>query len=97
MLIIHADLLLLRAGEVNELLAAAATHGVALATDRAGEGSNALAIPDGRVFDFRFGPASRNLHAAQTPGLGMLASPGLAADIDTPEDLAFAVSQVFSR
>ena len=94
-LIIHADLPLLRADEVDELLACAAFHGVALATDRAGEGSNALAIADGRRFVFRFGPGSRNLHAAQAPGLGVLAPLGLATDIDTPQDLAFARAQGF--
>ena len=95
-LIVHADLPLLRATEVDELLAVAATHGVALATDRAGEGTNALAICDGRPFEFRFGPASRNLHAAQAPGLGVLAPLGLASDIDTPEDLAFARANGFA-
>ena len=62
-LIVHADLPLLRADELDELLAVAATQGIALATDRAGQGSNALAIADGRAFDFRFGPGSRNLHS----------------------------------
>ena len=95
-LIVHADLPLLHADEVDELLAAAATHGVALATDRAGEGSNALAIADGRPFGFRFGPASRSLHAAQAPGLGVMAPLGLASDIDTPEDLAFARANGFA-
>lgn len=94
-LIVHADLPLLRAGELDEMLAVAASQGIALATDRAGEGSNALAIADGRPFDFRFGPGSRQLHAEQAPGLAVFDLPGLAADIDTPKDLAFARAHGF--
>ena len=94
-LIVHADLPLLRADELDELLAVAATQGIALATDRAGQGSNALAIADGRAFDFRFGPGSRNLHAEQAPGLEVLDLHGLSADIDTPADLAFARAHGF--
>ena len=94
-LIVHADLPLLRAGELDEMLAVAASQGIALATDRAGEGSNALAIADGRAFAFRFGPRSRNLHADEAPGLTVLDLPGLTADIDTPEDLAFARTHGF--
>ena len=95
-LIVHADLPLLRATEVDELLAVAAAQGIALATDRAGEGTNALAICDGRPFEFRFGPASRSLHTAQTDELAVLAPLGLASDIDTPEDLAFARANGFA-
>ena len=94
-LIVHADLPLLRATEVDELLAVAAAQGIALATDRTREGSNALAIADGRAFAFRFGPGSRQLHAEQAPGLAVLDLPGLTADIDTPEDLAFVRAHGF--
>ena len=94
--IVHADLPLLRAGELDELLAVAATQGLAMATDRAGEGTNVLAIADGRPFEFRFGPASRRLHAAQATDLDVLAPLGLATDIDTPEDLAFARASGFA-
>ena len=94
-LIVHADLPLLRASEVDQLLRVAAAQGIALATDRAGAGSNALAIADGRAFDFRFGPASRRLHAAQAPDMPVLDPPGLATDIDTPDDLAFARANGF--
>lgn len=94
--IVHADLPLLRASEVDELLAVAASQGVAMATDRAGEGTNALAIADGRPFEFCFGPGSRRLHAEQAPGLAVLTAPGLAADVDTPEDLAFAHANGFA-
>lgn len=95
-LIVHADLPLLRGKEIGEFLAAAGAQGIALATDRAGEGSNALAISDGRAFDFAFGPASRMLHAEQAPRLAVFDLPGLATDIDNPEDLAFAQERGFT-
>jgi 2-phospho-L-lactate/phosphoenolpyruvate guanylyltransferase len=95
-LIIHADLPLLSAEDVRCLLEAAEAEGIALATDRAGEGSNALAIADGRPFKFRFGPNSRRLHAAQSPGMAVIQINSLSADIDTPDDLMFAREHGFT-
>lgn len=89
MLVVHADLPLLRADEVSALLACAGANGMAMATDRAGEGTNALAIADGRDFTFRFGPGSRALHVAQVAGMPVLSDVGLMTDIDTPDDLAW--------
>ena len=47
-------------------------------------------VADGRAFEFRFGPDSCQLHARQGGGVPVVISPGLAADLDTAEDLAFA-------
>jgi 2-phospho-L-lactate/phosphoenolpyruvate guanylyltransferase len=96
-MIIHADLPLLRIDEVNHLLDCASEDGIAMATDRAGEGSNAVAIADGRAFTFRFGPNSRSLHAAQYPEMTVLHAVGLSADIDTPEDAQFASARLPER
>ena len=60
-LIIHADLPLLLAEDVRAIVDAA-SDGAAIATDRAGQGTNALAIGDGRPFTFFFGADSRALH-----------------------------------
>jgi 2-phospho-L-lactate guanylyltransferase len=95
-LIIHADLPLLQAQDVRHLLEMAEAEGIALATDRVGEGSNALAIADGRPFKFRFGPGSRALHAAQSSGMTVIRRTSLSADIDTPDDLLFARAQGFN-
>jgi 2-phospho-L-lactate/phosphoenolpyruvate guanylyltransferase len=95
-LIIHADLPLLQAEDVRHLLNMAEAEGIALATDRIGEGSNALAIADGRTFNFRFGLGSRLLHQAQFPAMAVIQSTGLSADIDTPDDLLFARAQGFT-
>ena len=94
-LIIHSDLPLVKALDVMQLLDAAEASGIALATDRAGVGSNALAIADGRDFTFSFGPGSRVLHAAQAAEMLVFQTPGLATDLDTPEDAAFVTALGF--
>jgi len=93
LLVIHADLPLLEGADVESLIHAASGHGIALATDRAGEGTNALAIDDGRPFDFRFGVGSRALHCAADPEMPVLERTGLSADLDTPRDLEFLKAQ----
>ncbi|MDE2563092.1 MAG: 2-phospho-L-lactate guanylyltransferase [Sphingomonadales bacterium] len=95
LLVIHADLPLLAPSEVAALLDRAETAGAALATDRAGSGTNALALADGRALDFRFGPDSRRLHAGQGAGMAVVSGMGLAADLDTAEDFAFALTHGF--
>lgn len=90
LLILHADLALLAADDITALLALAQTHGAAIAADRHGTGTNAVALTAGHPFAFRFGPGSRALHEAQLPPGAVLTRPGLAIDIDTPDDLGFA-------
>lgn len=86
-LIIHADLPLLESSEVEHLLALAGTSGCALAPDRAKTGTNALALADPLGFAFHFGPGSFALHRALAGnGAAIAKRPGLAVDIDTPED-----------
>lgn len=89
LLVIHADLPLLAQADVDALLAAATAHGMALATDRAGEGTNAIALADGRPFIFRFGVGSRALHCVADERMPVLQREGLSADLDTPCDLTF--------
>jgi 2-phospho-L-lactate guanylyltransferase len=89
--VIHADLPLVTPDDVEALLAAARGGG-AIAPDRHGTGVNALALDAGVSLEFRFGPDSLARHQEQTAGrLAVVARPGLALDIDTPEDLAEAV------
>jgi 2-phospho-L-lactate/phosphoenolpyruvate guanylyltransferase len=93
-LIIHADLPLLTAADVRALLDAA-EQGAALATDRAGQGTNALAIADGRPLTLSFGANSRALHCAQYPETPVLHREGLMADLDTPDDADFVAARGF--
>lgn len=94
-LIIHADLPLLTEDDVQALLRAA-DQGAALATDRAGQGTNALAIADGRPLALRFGVNSRSRHCAQYPDMPALQREGLIADLDTPDDARFVRDRGFA-
>jgi 2-phospho-L-lactate/phosphoenolpyruvate guanylyltransferase len=94
-LIIHADLPLLADADVRALLDAA-EQGAALATDRAGQGTNALAIADGRPLTLRFGANSRVLHCDQYPDMPVLRREGLMADLDTPDDALFVRARGFA-
>ena len=92
LLVIHADLPLVRAADIDRFVRAGRRQGMALASDRHGTGTNALFIADGLDFPFRFGTNSLSRHLAEarlrriTPALPALN--GLALDIDTPADLA---------
>ena len=95
-LIIHADLPLLAPDDVRAIIETAAEHGAALATDRSGQGTNALAIADGRPFTLLFGPDSCALHCAQFPDMPVLQREGLMADLDTPDDASFICARGFA-
>jgi 2-phospho-L-lactate guanylyltransferase len=89
-LVIHADLPLLAAADISALLDMATQHQAAMATDRVGQGTNALALSQPDPFEYCFGPMSRSLHSVQRPTMPVLERLGLMADLDTPEDLLFA-------
>jgi len=65
---------------------------VAIGPDRAGTGTNALALRPPGVINFRFGTGSFAAHAAEVERAGVpcvaVNRAGLAFDLDTPEDLA---------
>ncbi|MEH6758600.1 MAG: 2-phospho-L-lactate guanylyltransferase [Parasphingorhabdus sp.] len=94
-LIIHADLPLLREEDVQAIVDTA-KDGAAIATDRAGQGTNALAIIDGRPFTFCFGAESLSLHCRQYPQMSVLRRDGLMADLDTPDDAKFVNARGFA-
>ena len=78
----------------DDLAALVASPGVALAPDRAGVGTNALWRAPGDLIGVSFGSSSLTAHAeharaAGTPAL-VVSRPGLAIDVDTPDDLAEA-------
>jgi 2-phospho-L-lactate guanylyltransferase len=89
--IIHADLPLVTPDDV-EILLAPARGGGAIAPDRHGTGVNALALDAGVSIEFRFGPGSLARHQDQAGArLTVVVRPGLALDVDTPDDLAEAI------
>ncbi|KKC24303.1 2-phospho-L-lactate guanylyltransferase [Sphingomonas sp. SRS2] len=88
LLVISGDLPLLTAGDVRLLLARAEVQGVAIAPDRHGQGTNAIALRDARPFAFAFGTGSFARHLAASQGAAIVRDrPGLALDIDTAADL----------
>ena len=90
--VIHADLPLLQTSELEALLLNADRCGAAIAPDRAGTGTNALALADPRPFTPSFGEGSFARHRLLLPTAAVIERPGLALDVDTPEDLDFAAA-----
>ena len=87
-LIVHADLPLLDAADVQCLIDGAATAGCVIAANRHGHGTNAIALADPRGFRFHFGADSLNRHLAEAgPACALIERTGLAFDCDTPDDL----------
>jgi len=96
-LVIHGDLPLVSADDVSALIKAAQAGGSAIAPDRHGLGTNALALtarPPG--FGYAFGPDSFALHRQRLgSALAVFRRDGFACDIDTQDDLEHAVAQNF--
>jgi 2-phospho-L-lactate guanylyltransferase len=94
LVVLHGDLPNLRADDILTLihgLPEDGAPGVAIAPDRAGTGTNALALQPPGVINFRFGTGSFAKHAeeverARVPCVAVNRA-GLAFDLDTPEDL----------
>jgi len=92
--VLHGDLPDLAPADVIALLAAVSGSGasVAIAPDAAGRGTNGLALAPPDVIGFQFGRDSfaAHLEAAERSGarLSVVERPGLAFDLDTPQDLA---------
>ncbi len=97
LLVIHADLPLLRGADVQRLLTSAEEEGMAIAPDRHALGTNAIAIADGRMFNFDFEKDSLQRHRDQAgPACALISRTGLAFDIDMPDDLDAALAQGFT-
>ncbi len=93
-LVIHADLPGLCGDDITRLVRALADHDIALAPDRHGTGSNALALNLPSAFEPCFGEDSFRLHRNQADHRGLLLaiveSEGLANDVDLIVDMADA-------
>jgi 2-phospho-L-lactate guanylyltransferase len=86
--VISADLPLVQPDEVEELLEATPARGIAIARALDG-GTNAVSMrPPGLVHTHFGEPASAAVHAGLGVDHVVLDLPGLAFDVDTPEDLA---------
>lgn len=95
LLIVPADLPLLRPSDVAALLGAAvalqAVRGAVIAPDAAGRGTNALVLTPPTCLSPRFGEDSFRAHAAEATERGVahavVRRPGLDLDLDTPADI----------
>ena len=93
LLVILGDLPLLSVEDLRALLAVAERAGIALAPDRHGLGTNAVALMPNREFAFAFGEDSCARHKLAAGGdAAIVERPGLAHDVDTPADLDAAVA-----
>jgi len=103
MLQLPADIPLLSPQDVDAVLAAhAGAPAVTLAPSRDERGSNAVACSPPDVLSLRFGDDSYVPHLRRARALGIepavVRRPGLALDVDTPEDLrAFLASPSSTR
>jgi 2-phospho-L-lactate guanylyltransferase len=93
LVVLHGDLPELTADDVRALAGAVpASGGVAMAPDRAGSGTNGLALSPPDAIGFRFGVGSCAAHEAEAAAAGVplvrVERPGLGFDLDTPDDLA---------
>ena len=93
LLVLHGDLPNLGTDDVAALLdAVPQPTGIAIAPDRAGMGTNGLALRPPDAIAFRFGLGSLAAHHAEAEAVGVplveVDRPGLAFDLDTPADLA---------
>jgi 2-phospho-L-lactate guanylyltransferase len=91
LIVLPADLPAITSRDVALLGEVGGHAGFAFATDCSALGTNALWLPARAPFRFQFGPGSRRRHLFEAERLGMtpalVSAPGLAFDIDSPEDL----------
>jgi 2-phospho-L-lactate guanylyltransferase len=93
MLVIPADVPLIAPADVSALAnILAGGVDLALATDRQGDGTNALGLRLPCALPFYFGAQSARLHREAAAALGLrlriYASPTVSLDVDDPESLA---------
>ncbi|MGC4252678.1 MAG: 2-phospho-L-lactate guanylyltransferase [Sphingobium sp.] len=93
LLLLSSDLPFLTVEDIAAMLTLGATSDIGIATDCAQTGTNALFLARPGLIRPRFGPDSRALHQAEAERAGLrwtlIERPGLAFDVDQPEDLPF--------
>jgi len=96
LLVIPGDIPLVTAGELEAIYAAAPPAGAVLVPSHDGRGTNAALRTPASLFPLCFGNDSFLPHraAARATGLRLveLSLPGIALDVDTPQDLAALVA-----
>jgi 2-phospho-L-lactate guanylyltransferase len=100
LLVLHGDLPLLGSADITAVLACQRDSGaLVIGCDRHGTGTNLLAFDGGSVPQFCFGPDScqRHRNAAGSAAIraAVLRRPGIAFDVDEPDDIA-ALMTIFA-
>lgn len=94
LLVVLPDLPGITAVDVQTLIRLSTVGTVVVASDRHGQGTNALLLrpPEALPFQFGSGSLTRHTAAAQASGLTLrrFDAPGMALDIDTADDLQLA-------
>ena len=95
-LVIPADIPLIQSWELEDILSNAPAEGSVLVPAADGRGTNAAFRRPANLFPLRFGNDSFEPHLAAAQATGktciVLALPGIAVDIDNPDDLRELVS-----
>jgi len=95
-LVIPGDIPLVTADELEAIYAAAPEAGAVLVPSHDGRGTNAALRKPASLFPLRFGNDSFVPHRAVATATGLplvvLTLPGIALDVDTPQDLAALVA-----
>jgi 2-phospho-L-lactate guanylyltransferase len=90
-LVVPADIPLIQASELEQIFAGAPGEGSVLAPAADGRGTNAAFRSPANLFPLRFGNDSFKPHLAAAQATGkpciVLRLPGIAVDVDNPEDL----------
>jgi 2-phospho-L-lactate guanylyltransferase len=86
-LVIPADIPLIQSWELEEILSNAPEEGSVLVPAADGRGTNAAFRRPGDLFPLRFGNDSFQPHLAAAQTCVVLNLPGIAIDIDNPDDL----------
>jgi 2-phospho-L-lactate guanylyltransferase len=90
LLVLACDLPLVSPEDLENLFSRAAVPGVVIAPDRRRQGTNALLLAPPLAIDFAFGENSFQRHQALAAAAGVSAAavtlPGLAFDVDLPQD-----------
>lgn len=101
LVVVPADLPFARAGDIEELVRAGRCAGLALVSNSAGVGTNALYLSRLQPFEFRFGLDSRAAHLRQARQLGfeptLVRSKRLELDLDVPANLLLLRSRRDAR
>jgi len=90
-LVVPADIPMIDSSELQKIADSAPKSGAVLVPDAAGRGTNAAWRSPGDLFPLRFGNDSFQPHLAAAKATGLtcvvLKLPGIARDVDRPEDL----------